>query len=500
MRILLLCCCLWAIADYSYGLEQAESFRLAPGHFIPARMPMHLVYPRPDDETQAHARHRWAHPDMRYEIPVGVQGGAWPFQYELIEGPDGAVIGSVYGSDNYGTVSWQAPKSGTYQFTVQVTDQELNHITATWQVTVDEEQFVFIQDGWEGEQSGTLSLPLEDIADWYNNDHTDDSYHNKIIVFREGTYTLVGTPAHKNNLRLAANTKTPSLIAFPGENPVIDCSAAKVMTDNKSIKDLFIAGLTWKDGRQDVNNAHFFWAVGDVSRSCWWRNHFHNLGPGKAGNDNTLPVFVSGTGNLKEHILYKENLHTEINNKGKNGGYFEAYVSSYVLIEQNIARDSAVAAGWFPKGTVSHVSVRANEAYENVSGRQITVGYGGEARSVPHDHEVCWNRVRIADEKPATVFMWCASKYYKGKTYNSFIYRNTFVGGSSWVRFSGKTLFISEGNVVVTDMPGRWNQKIMQGAMDNLLGSTTDGVTDDEARLNGVYRERYLGTHGWEVE
>ena len=53
----------------------AIEFPLPETNFEPAKMAMHLVYPRPDTETQVHARHRWAHPAMRYEIPVGVQGG-----------------------------------------------------------------------------------------------------------------------------------------------------------------------------------------------------------------------------------------------------------------------------------------------------------------------------------------------------------------------------------------------------------------------------------------
>ena len=480
------------------AVEERQDFQLPEGHFVPARMPMHAVYPRPDQETQAHARHRWAYPGMVYEIPIGIQGGSWPFKYELIEAPEGADIGQCYGDKNYGSIAWLAADAGAFTFKVKVTDQELNELTIEWQVTVSKDPFVFIQDKYEGDKKGTFEEPLEDISDWFKGDVDDNTYHNKIIVFREGGYKLRGDERNKYNVRLVNKTKTPSFIAYPGEQPVIDCSSAKIMTDNKGLQDIFVAGIKWIDGRQDVNNAHIFWAVGDVSRSCWWRNHFHNLGPGKVGNDNTMPVFVSGTHNRKKHILYKENMHSEIQNFGKNGAYFEAYVSDYVLIEQNVARHCATAAGWFAKGTVSFVTIRANKAIEGVSGGQVKVGYGGEARSVPHDHEVCWNHVVTKDPRQVTIFQWCGSNFYGGKTYHSWIYRNTFVGGSSWIRFSGKEPFNVDGNLVVTDMPKRWGTKHNE-EQANVIMSSDAGVVDEQGLLNGEYRKQHLGRVGCEI-
>lgn len=463
-----------------------KDFPLPAGHFIPAKMPMHVVYPRPDSETQNHARHRWAHSKMNYEVPIGVQGGAWPFKYQLIEGPYGAKIGEDYGAENYGVITWRPTKSyGSARFVVQVTDQELNRVNIEWNVTINDSAFIFIQDGYKGQKLGTIDSPLEDIRDWYRDDNDDKKFHNKIVVFRGGNYKLLGDPANKYNVRLLASTKTPSLIAFPGEKPVVDCSEAKILTDNKSMKDLFIAGIKWINGRQDVSNAHFFWAVGDVTRATWWRNHFDNLGPGKKGNDNTGAVFVSGTGTLKKNLLYKQNLHTNIRNEGYNGHYAEWYVTSYLLVEENIARNSNSQAGFFAKGTVSHVTMRANEMWENVTGGQIAVGYGGEARSVPHHHEVCWNKVMLTEgtSNAVTAFKWSSSNYYSGQTYQSFIYRNTFVNGSSWVRFKGMENFEVDANVVVTGNESRWNTNIMDTMFRNLVGESSDNLVDENGEV-----------------
>ncbi|MDH5178169.1 MAG: hypothetical protein OEZ39_02025 [Gammaproteobacteria bacterium] len=476
-------------------------WQLPAGHFIPAKMPMHLVYPRPDIETGLHARHKFAHPNMRYEIPIGVQGGAWPFHYELLQGPAGASIGEVYGSANYGTISWQAPSSGTYTFKVRVTDQEQNTVIAQWEVAVDAGKFLFIQDGYSGTKIGTIDQPLEDIADWYKADRTDTTYHNRIVVFRGGNYTLSGDPGNNGNIRLDTATKTASLIGWPGETAVINCSTAKILTDDTRMHDLFVADLRWENGRQDVANAHFFWAIGDVTRATWWRNHFHNLGPGTAGTDNTLPVFVSSTGVLKQNILYKENNHTQINNYDYNGGYFEAYVSEHVLIEQNTASNSAVAYGFFAKGTRAYVSIRANTAVENVRGTQVSVGNGSEAGDLTHDHEICWNNIRAPQDN---VLMMSSSTFYAGQTYNNHIYRNTIVGDTAWVRFAGAENYQVDGNVVITtDMNSqlsRWNTDIMDSDhIANLTGDGSEAFVDVTGKLQGDYRTQYLGTHGHEV-
>lgn len=118
------------------------------------------------------------------------------------------------------------PGSGTFLFEVKITDQELNVVTAIWQVTIDADMFVFIEDGYTGTKVGTINQPLEDIDDWYLGDRSDATYLNKIIVLRSGNYNLIGDPGASGNIRLDADTKTGSIIACPGEMPVVDCSTA----------------------------------------------------------------------------------------------------------------------------------------------------------------------------------------------------------------------------------------------------------------------------------
>lgn len=456
-------------------------FPLPEGYFVEAKMPMHVVFPRPDAETQAHARHRWAHPQMTYEIPIGVQGGAWPFKYELVKGPAGAKIGSQYGDENYGSISW-APvtASGTEEFVVRVTDQQLNKVDISWKVTIDPSMFVFVKAGAVGGKTGTIDAPLGSFAEWYKSPK-DATYRNKIVVLRSGNYQLVSDPAETGNMRLHQSYKTPSLIAFPGEEVVFDTPNAKIMVDR--LLDMFIAGITWKNARNDLANAHFFWLTGDVSRATFWKNTFKDMQHGREGTDNTGPVFISSTPNIKTNILYKQNVHDGIQNRGYNGHYIDIYRASYVLVEENYVRNSSSEYGFWMKATVAYVTVRANQAYENVNGGQAAVGYGAAVGEVPHDHEVCWNRFVVGNSTPGPVLLFAISDYYQGQSYNSFIYRNTIANGYSVVRFPGKTPFETDANLLVAKTIDKWNTAITTSLKQNIVTSLSAGITDAIGKL-----------------
>ncbi len=471
---------------------------------IPAKMPMHVVFPRPDTETQTHARHRWAHPQMRYEIPIGVQGGAWPFKYELLQAPIGAQVGQTLGEHNYGIVTW-TPLTNSHQeytFKVRVIDQFLDTVELVWQVSVDPNQFVFIQDGWRGERIGTISEPLAEFSDWYKGDRNNSDFHNKIVVFREGHYDLLGDANANNNVRLDAKTKTPSLIGYPDENAVLNASRAKIFTDTNRLNDVFVGNLRWISSRQDVNNAHFIWAIGEVSRATWWNNTFSNHGPGIKGTDNPAGVFVSNTSHHKKYILYKNNVHEKFFNGIRNGSYVDIYYSSYVLIEQNIARDSDNKCGFWAKGTTSFVTIRANIASHNIKNGGICIGYGKESPEVPNNHEVAFNRIVFQRGKPTrTTLLFATERSYEGLTFNSFVYRNSFINGSALLRFLDASTTDIQANVVVSDKLDRWPYTPYKedSRYYNLTGTEIDEITDSLGNLKGEKREIFYGKLGAEI-
>ncbi len=494
-----------------------QRFPLPAGHFIPARMPLHPVFPRPDSETQPHARHRWAHPDFPYEIPIGVQGGAWPFKYEIVSGPNGATIGQYYGDPDYGVVKWtpSAGDSGTKTFIVRVTDQELNTINLTWTTTIAAAPFIFVDTNTATTGSGTIQSPLKTFSDWYKGDRTDPTYHNKIIVFRGGTYQVTGHAG--SNVNISQYTKTPSLIGMPGENVVFDCSKALFYLNAPS--DIFIADIEFTNSRTDVANPRYFWVDGLLHRAVWWRNRFTDMRSGTSGTDNPGAIFVMGidNGSAREYFYISDNVFNNIY-PGSNVGIIDLYQVRLSVVERNtMTNGQPSGASISMKGTRDYCTVRANHLYNSGT---LLFGYSGEVRGVPHHNEMCWNYSNNPDGAPVLWAMNCvyADPQYLGFTcgsgsfdpgtetphHHSWAYRNTFVsenfaGDSLLFRFRGADPYHTDANVVVVRNPAYWNKSIMQTSVPNIIGKPTDGIIDPLGRLAGNYRAQYLGICGHEL-
>ena len=122
-------------APVGSAARQALHGLLPDGYYVSAKMPLNpdrVVLPRPDAETHARAFHRNAHVDMPYVLPVVVQGGAWPFVFELLQAPAGARIGAAHGDGGYGIVEWTPTHPGPFLFRVRVTDQDLASVVVEW--------------------------------------------------------------------------------------------------------------------------------------------------------------------------------------------------------------------------------------------------------------------------------------------------------------------------------------------------------------------------------
>ncbi len=476
--------------------SSAPDFPLRANYFIPAKMPMSLIYPRPDGETPSHARHRNFHSQMTYEIPIGIQGGAWPFKYEILSSPAGATIGQYYGSENYGVISWTpSGQTGSQSFSVRVTDCDGDTFVVDWTSLGNDSAFVFVQKGYAGTKVGTITQPLEDIKDWYFNSDTDNTYLNKIIVFREGIYTATGninatpTQADPTNVVLNSNYKTPSIVGFPGEVAEWDMSLAK-LRDVSNTNDIFIQGITFKNGWTGANNTQFVYFTGESNRITFHRCKFKNMTQGLVGDDNTNPVFIAATTNAKNFFYMSDCEFDGIQTEGFNGGYVDIYRMSNICIERNTAKNCATYAGFWMKGTIAFVTLRANTAVDNISGRCFELGYGLEvgAGVTPHDHEVCWNNFRSA----TGVCMVVNAPNNASAHYNTFIYRNAIQGSTGVCRnATTDNKFIFDGNFLNLTSYASWDESIQFSAVIADIKSTAINSQGELTTALG------FATHGW---
>lgn len=213
-----------ALVSSATAGDSPGDWRLPADYRSEARMPMHLVHPRNDESAQ------WvigknAHPGVRWESPVVVQGGAWPFRYEIIDngGAEGLSIGSALQrvrengfivhrwTDNYGRLWWNDPQAGQYEILLRVTDQELNTIDVPISLTVGTDGWVFVDaDTGSDANDGSVDAPFQSIQRIHDGGAQFDEHR----VYLAGTVPMDGN-IENGNLRIACGggnaTTTPAV-------------------------------------------------------------------------------------------------------------------------------------------------------------------------------------------------------------------------------------------------------------------------------------------------
>ncbi|MBN1673198.1 MAG: hypothetical protein JXR37_19290 [Kiritimatiellae bacterium] len=462
-------------------------WKLPADHYVPAKMPPVIVYPRPDTETANWARHRKAYPGLRYEIPIGVQGGAWPFKYELVRNPSGMAIGQTYGDPNYGVVVWDDPAPGTHTVEARITDQDDTVTNVAWEIVVATDGFVFL-DAVNGDNAnpGTLNQPLKDTSGVLKDSAADRTYAGHLLYVRSGHHILKGIPANSGNVRMEGDNKPLVWLNYPGETPVFDCSGAKFFLAGNN-HDLFFAGIRLEHGRQDVGNAHYFWVCQHQQRMTLWRNTFYDLGPGTAGTDNTSCFFRNNSGSEERYYAIIGNTYDTLAYAGNGVSCFDFYNVTYAIIEHNVLKNLSSRWALWNKYGGRYVTMRANTGLENNAPGGSLLCFANASSGIDMDYvEACWNNFRagtrciefdVSGQGSATHW-WC--------------YRNTLQGHSRQILTGGGPV-LWEQNVSVGGLSGGLDNG------DNLIGDPADGMVDSAGRLQGTYRTQYLGRRGHEV-
>lgn len=227
---------------------------LPDGHYIPAKMPMKVIHPRSFptfDETTDEARHKNAYPGLPYSIPVSVQGGAYPFHYELVEGPPGMTIGETVDQEDYGEVRWANPTLGEHTVRVRITDQELQIRSVQYTLSVNTERFIFVDPSVETSGDGTIGSPLKLFSELHGgfypkrNTWPDSPYSNpgvstygrKIVYLRAGVHAVADIPTPW--LEFTAD-RPHVLLGYPGEHVELDSRHGQIRINQP---DFFVGGL-----------------------------------------------------------------------------------------------------------------------------------------------------------------------------------------------------------------------------------------------------------------
>jgi len=213
------------------------------------------LYPATDANSSSHWRHRRAPAGIPWSIPLGIVGGGWPYNFDLMSSPTGMEIRHV-GRDVgrppfYSYLHWESPVAGTgYNVSVRARDQNGTSVTRSWTLDVyaanDTTKFLFL-----------VSANGDTINDWYLSDEDDATYQNH-QVFYTGDFDIGGLAgvSYDSGYQLPWGNAKPKTHVGIGAGATWHGVGAypEIGTTQQG---LYIADLTYDD--PDVTNGTSVW-------------------------------------------------------------------------------------------------------------------------------------------------------------------------------------------------------------------------------------------------
>ena len=369
------------------------------GHWVPAVVPFGnsylastLIYPRPDSETTAWARHHWMFYDGAHSVPTRIpmiaRGGAYPWVDELITAPAaaGAVLQASYWEANWTIAEALAAEygmlictpTGTFsagEFQIRRWGQDGTYIDieftsstiAGYNATAGE-GIVFLDpvngtDPGSYPSSGTINnytTPIKTLAWAFGAAKGDVTYPNATLaLFATGVIdTFAQDPTY--GIQPVVNASPMAIIGVPGATPNIDAGESGGGTISgtnmgfdlqNGSTDHFFDNVECTGGNQASANWRFFSAPAgqQLIRATWNELSFPNPWPGTDPTDNAGPIELDNPGSTVSHN------YIAVRGCGSSGALagsntlalFETYNCQYGCVElcivTNSAADGAVA-------------------------------------------------------------------------------------------------------------------------------------------------------------
>lgn len=505
---------------------------LPTGLFIPAKMPLspeRVVLPRPDAETHVRAYHRNAHVGMRYELPIVVQGGAWPFVYTLLHGPPGAHLGAQYGQPGYGILTWTPEQDGPFAFGVRVTDQDGASLDIAWSGTVGSDwlRFVDAVSGEDAAGGGGIDSPWRTLA--FARSQVADG---RALCLRAGHYPAPSGPMSMSTGLFA------TLIGWPGELPVIDCGSLESdVFAWLNGHDLFAGMLSLRGGPAAAANPRYFSSLSVNHRCYQYRITFDEPTAGTTsggGDDNNSCLFLGAGDGQRRHVAQVHCTFRRLRRTNNGFSGIDTYRTRYLVVADNVYDTPFHGTGsrmalWIKGGEHEDVSVRGNrwtQAWSGDSLINVSMGRDGSGSTfAARNIEVCYNTVVSASASgwsSLAVQLGMASQ--SGERGPIWVYRNTVRGIVAIDKRDWPLRISFENDVIVNEagvFGGTTSGKVMMldpndpadrfrdpATRPNIElsvtgtqchGAAADGILDAQHRLQGTWRAQYLGTHGAEI-
>lgn len=503
------CDCLTGYSGQSCA-ECATGFELRAGLCLPvdpplANYPLEIIQPQAGLDTTN--RFYKAYPGLEYNVRLAVIGGAYPFLHSLDTAPAGMTI-----APGTGVISWPQPvEAGSpHAVTARVVDQAGDAVTVSWTVTVTTDGFRFL-DAVNGKTvaeggTGTSDNPWRTLGDMYEGNDYDakyrSSYVGEFLYFREGTYFAGDAYVEDTHtdgtgrVPFSTNGKPAVWLAYPGlaTKPVIDLAAGHISFYGGS-DDIYFDGFAFTNMTNYTRKGISLSPGDNVTVR---RSSFTNLPLGGIGGSNNQSAIMipDSHGAFGNHYAFTENTF-----EGIDAYAIIAYTSNKVLFADNDLRDfESNFPGIGPKSSNTMWFIRANRL-ENMPGmRSIWLYNAGDDTA---DQEVSYNLV-ITPTADAALSVGQSGSPTAGVAH---IFRNTFIGPVSFQNVTtSKGPYYLRENVIINDAStadhttcGNCTNPELVISERNLVGTAADGIVDAQGRLQGTWRDEFLGTRGHEL-
>jgi hypothetical protein len=327
-----------ALADGGPPLERGP-IRLSS--WRNSRLSLRWIYPS-EDESQPHWRHRRAPSGLPWSIPLGVLGGGYPYNFEILGGPPGLTVESV-GFDvgrppYYYSLSLPDPQIGTSTISIRVTDQNGMHATRSWSFEVldadDTEAFLFF-DGATGdnENPGTRAAPKRDFGGWYLGDEDDPTYRLH-QCFYQGDFDVAGAAGVEiEGARVTINESKPR--THVGYGTGARWSGNGAYANFESGAGLYVADLTVSDPAvmegEQRRNQHFMTANSALASGAIFRVTFLGAETPSDDRSNSSCIMLPEPGRTSSGYCLvgciAEGVYSQVLLKNYNGldGVFEGW-------------------------------------------------------------------------------------------------------------------------------------------------------------------------------
>lgn len=484
--------------DGRYTASARPAGQLGLYHYIKEKMTITMVHPRPNTETSANYIYRNAYPGMEYELPVVVQGGAWPFWFELSNAPTGLTIGEKYGDANYGKLVWTSPTTGTHSdIVVTAYDQNGNSVNSTFTIVCGTSKFTFFDSvsGNNGTGDGSIGNPYADFGVWDDTDENTPDEAGQVAVHRTGTYSTSNLAACYNAANVAyylGSNKPTTFMAYPGESVVFDFAQASFMFLNGTPVDCSMIGIEFDNYNTTIERFVSF--VDGTDRALVYNCSYDQTGDpsGSGAVSNPCVIFTSNVVDTHDYFAVAGCTFDNLDNLFP----WEIYDNQYAVIQGNSLTGGA-SAFYVKLGDIDYISIRDNTITSNT-------GYGLQVDSYASvdNVELCYNNIETTSNG---IYFGANATTRTGR----WEYRNTIRSGSAAgiiVIQYGATNFLSENTVIEhtsgVDQGIDHSDSTYTGTYTKTKMELTDsGVTytDASGLLTGAYRTDYLGIRGHEV-